>query len=144
MASQIGVLKNSIRKGEGNLVGCLGEVLVARHLKADQNNTYNYDLTRSGVKLEVKTKECTSSPQPHFNCSVAAYNTKQDCDYYVFVRILNDLKRAWILGYMQKNEFFKKATFNKKGETDSTSSFGWTFRADCYNLPIRELNKFKI
>jgi hypothetical protein len=148
IAESIGRLRNSIRRGEGNLVGGIGEVLVKKYVHAKQSNTYDYDLVKASGKLEVKTKECTGQPEPHFNCTVAAYNTKQDCDFYVFVRVLKDMSVAWILGFVDKDTFFKKAYFGKEGEIDPNSGMKWRFKADCYNIridqliPIDELDRY--
>lgn len=148
IADSIGKLKNSIRKGAGNLVGALGEVIVRKFIKGKQDNTYDYDLMKKNGRLEVKTKECTCPPEPHYNCTVAACNTKQDCDFYVFVRVLKELDKAWILGFIDKETFYKKSYFGKKGEIDPNSNMNWKFRADCYNiridqlLPISELDDY--
>jgi hypothetical protein len=142
-AEQMGTLKNSITRGEANLEGFLGEILVAKHIKAQVKNTYNYDLIKDGRKIDVKTKRCTSEPRADYECSIAAYNTKQKCDYYIFVRILEDHSRGWILGMIKKDEYFKRARFCKEGETDPKSHLGWKFKADCYNLEIKELYECK-
>lgn len=142
-AEQMGTLKNSITRGEANLEGFLGEILVAKHIKAQVKNTYDYDLIKDGRKIDVKTKRCTSPPRADYECSIAAYNTKQKCDYYIFVRILEDHSRGWILGGMPKEDYFKKSRFCKKGKIDEKSNLGWTFKADCYNLEIKELEEIK-
>jgi len=139
-AKDLGILKHSFTNGEGNVVGFLGEILVADYLKAEIENTYDYDLIKCGVKLDVKSKRCTSIPRPHYECSVAAYNTRQKCDFYVFVRVLNDYKKAWILGIINKESFFKKSILRKKGFTDISNNM--TFKEDTYNLPIKNLNDF--
>jgi hypothetical protein len=66
------------------------------------------------------------------------HGTKQDCDAYVFVRILTDLSKAWILGGISKQSFYKKATLYRKGDVDSDN--GFMFKADCYNLKIDKLS----
>ena len=43
---------------------------------------------------------------------------KQECDFYVFTRVLNTFKEGWILGYLPKEEYFKMATLYKKGDID--------------------------
>jgi len=47
------------------------------------------------------------------------------------------------LGYMDKKTFFEKAEFNREGEIDKSSPFGWRFKGDCYNMRTDELHKFK-
>ncbi len=136
------LINNSIRHREGGLVGYIGEALVL-HLKGGEiKDTYDYDvIDRNGVKIDVKTKERKVAPLPHYNCTVAAFNTKQKCDRYAFVNVLKDMKTAWYLGSISKEEFFKKAVFRKKGEfdPDSPPTRKFYFTADCYNVPASEL-----
>ena len=89
-ARQMGEINNSITKGDGNIAGFLGEEIANNLIKGDIKNTYDYDIIKDGVKYDVKTKRCTSEPKPYYECSVAAFNTKQKCDYYVFVRNLRE------------------------------------------------------
>lgn len=134
-------LRNSIERGEGNLAGLIGEVVAATVLDAKIQNTYDYDIiTPSGERIDVKTKRCTSKPKPYYDCSIAAYNTKQKCDTYAFVRVLTDYTNAWYLGSLPKEEYFQKATKMKAGELDKSNNF--TVKADCYNLKIENLNEY--
>ena len=102
-AEEMGALKFSITGGAGNLAGFVGERVVADYLGVEKANTYQYDLkTKKERTYDVKTKRCKSKPLPEYTVSVCALNTKQKCDAYVFVRIDNEIKVAWILGYMPK------------------------------------------
>ena len=131
-------LQGSITRGGGSPAGALGEILVRDMMDYRQINTKDYDLyTDQGVRIDVKTKRCTSAPKNYYECSIAAHGTRQDCDEYIFVRVLNNLTRAWILGSISKDEYFEKAVRHKKGEVDESNNF--TFKADCYNLQISEL-----
>jgi len=138
LSEEMGQLRNSITSGEGNLAGFIGEVIVAEIIGASHSNTYDYDLVlQSGKTVDVKTKRTNYPPRTNYDCSVAAFNTKQKCDYYAFVRVKNDLSVAWILGFYDKVQYFKDATFHKKGEFDPDNNF--TFKADCYNISISKL-----
>lgn len=131
-------LQGSITRGGGSPAGALGEILVRDLLGYKQFNTPHYDLyTDQGTRIDVKTKRCTSAPKPFYECSIAAHGVKQVCDEYVFVRVLNNLQRAWILGRISKDEYFEKAVRHKKGDKDDSNNF--TFKSDCYNLEISEL-----
>mgnify|MGYP001579492667 CR=1 FL=1 len=139
-AREMGEIHNSITKGDGNIAGFLGEEVANNVIKGDINNTYDYDIVKNGVTYDVKTKRCTSEPKPYYECSVAAYNTKQKCDHYVFVRLENvngRWTRAWLLGCCEKEDYFKSARFLKKGKTDGNNNF--KVKADCYNMEIRSL-----
>jgi hypothetical protein len=140
-ADEMGRLNNSIKNGEGNVAGFLGELVVADCIGAEVNNTYDYDLKKGLLTFDVKTKLCTSKPKPEYECSVAAFNISQKCDYYVFVRVLEDYSKAWVLGEIAKEDYYKQARFCRKGLTDSKSHIGWKFKADCYNLEISKLRE---
>jgi hypothetical protein len=137
-AEKLPLLKNSIRKGEGSLVAYIGEEVVKNVLNGEIKDTYDYDIVYQDTKVDVKTKERTVAPKAYYECSVADFNTRQDCDEYAFVSVLNTLKEAWYLGKITKSNFYKKATFHRKGEIDPANNF--TFKADCYNIPISLLN----
>ena len=139
-AEELGALRQSITGGAGNLAGFVGERVVADYLGVEKENTYQYDLiTKKAKTYEVKTKRCKFKPLPNYTVSVCALNTNQKCDAYIFVRVNNDIKIAWIVGYMPKDDFYKKAKFCKKGDTDPDSDFGWRFKEDCFNMYIKDL-----
>ena len=140
-AATVGNLQGSITGSMSHVVGAIGEVIVADLTGASEANTYDYDLVRDGERIDVKTKRCNTRPYPHYDCSVAAHGATQDCDNYVFVRILLNMSQAWILGEISKSDFYAKATKYKRGHIDSANSF--EFKADCYNLPISELSDVK-
>jgi hypothetical protein len=145
-AKRLGVLTNSIRSGMGNLVGYLGQLAVEKAIIGMKvEETYDYDLVCDGRRIEVKTKDRTVPPQPFYECSIAKYNPSQATDYYIFAstyRLPRDYNYSliYILGYIEPSEYFKKATHLKKGDIDYQNNF--TVKADCYNLPIRDLHGF--
>ena len=134
---EMGKLYNSILRGKGNMSGFIGEQLALKVLGGAWENTYDYDLKVNDIRIDVKTKQTSVKPLPHYECSIAAFNTKQDCDGYAFVRVLNDFSVGWFLGVLTKQDYFDKATFVKKGEVDPSNNY--TVKADCYNVRIDEL-----
>lgn len=141
-SKDLGALRQSITKGAGNAAGFIGELVVANYLGIKKKNTYQYDLIEPEKcsTYDVKTKRCKSKPLPTYTVSVCALNPNQKCDAYIFVRVTNELDKAWILGYVPKDEFFKKAKFCKRGELDPDSNCHWRFKEDCYNMYIKDLN----
>ena len=158
-AKELGVLKNSILKGEGNVFGYIGEAIVSEYITSinrsaqpkftscEKDGLYNYDLAieytsdahdSKTITLEVKTKRCTSPPRLHYECSVAKFNDRQRADAYVFVRVHKDMKTGWILGYMPPTTFKKQSTHHKRGDRDKSNNF--TFHADCHNIAISKLH----
>ena len=141
-ANKLPLLKNSIRKGKGALVAYIGEEVVKKVLKGQIRDTYDYDITYAKQKrVDVKTKERNYPPKPNYNCTVADFNTTQDCDEYAFVTVLSDHSIAWYLGKISKDKFYKEAIFYKKGQLDPDSSpnYPFYFKADCYNIPTSKL-----
>lgn len=141
MSKSMGTLNNSITKGQGNIVGFLGEIIVAEYLDIILDNTYDYDLIYKNKKIDVKSKKVTTPPKSYYECSIAALNTKQKCDLYIFTRITKDLSRGWILGYLDKEKYLNDSKLLKKDEIDSDN--GWKVLTDCYNLPINKLKDIK-
>jgi len=138
LSTKMGKLPNSITNGGGNLAGFIGEVVVTDLLNAEIKNTYDYDIVDSnGSKIDVKTKRCNSEPKDHYECSIASHGTKQKCNEYIFVRVLNNLTKAWVLGRISKNDYFENSTYHNKGDIDPDN--GFKFRSSCYNLPINKL-----
>lgn len=142
---QMGTLHNSIMKGDGNIAGFIGEEVANSIINGTINNTYDYDITsKSGIKYDVKTKRCTSEPKPFYECSVANFNTKQKCDRYAFVRVEYKNRRwgrAWVLGWLEHDDYFSKAHKLTRGERDPSN--GFLVRADCHNVAISKLKKFR-
>ncbi len=142
-AKTLPLLNNSIRNGKGAVVAYIGEEVVKRVLGGEIEDTYDYDVVYdNGTKVDVKTKERTVEPRENYNCTVADFNTKQECDEYAFVSVLSDHSVAWYLGKISKEVFYKEAKFYKEGELDPDSppSTDFHFKADCYNIPISKLN----
>ena len=142
-AEALGKLKNSIRKGEGNVTGFLGEMAANKVIRGRivSGNSFDYDILKEEISWEVKTKARSVVPKPDYNCSVAEYNTKQKCDRYIFVSLwpLENPTKAYVLGYLTKDEFYKKAFFLKKGQIEPGTP--WRVKASCYNVKISELNQ---
>ena len=140
LAAEVPVLNHSIREGEGTVYGFLGEVVFRERVGGRQANTYDYDIVmKSGVTVDVKTKMVRSMPRPHYECSVTAGHTGQDCDVYAFVRVLEDMTCGWYCGVIAKAAFFEQARLVRAGEQDGDN--GWIATVDCYNLPISDLGQ---
>jgi len=136
----MGKLNNSITKGQGNIAGFIGEIMVSCYLNIKRDNTYEYDLiSNNSQTYDVKTKRCTSIPQPNYAVSVCAFNITHKCDAYIFVRINSELTICWILGYMPKNQYYQQAKFCKKGDPDPDDHRGFKFIENCYNMYIKDL-----
>ena len=139
-ANDLGVLKNSVEKGKGNVLGFLGEIIVAEYYNWTIQNYYDYDIVHKNYKIDVKTKGRKVRPKEDYFATVFNYNTKQACDYYYFVSLHNQ-EKAYLMGIIKKEDFYKKATFNNQGDYDITSppNIPFYFKAHCYNLKYSSL-----
>ena len=102
---------------------------------------YEYDIIISGYKVDVKSISCKFKPPMHYLATVNSCELegdhRQDADLYIFVRIREDCKIAWIVGFIECERFFEMSKFLKKGDT----YHGMTFtKANMNVLPINKLN----
>ena len=135
-ADELGVVRKSITHGEGNVAGFIGEHLAQSTYGGEMVNTFKYDLVLpDGLRIAVKTKRTGVKPKTEYDCSVTDFQIDYDCDGYIFVRVLRNYEKGWVLGYISKDDFKKKSTFHKKGERDG----GFIFRHSCYNVKISDL-----
>lgn len=136
-------IKNSNKKivAGGELVGILGEELFLDNYGGELIDCMDYDIKHPKIgNIDVKTKRCSSPPKDDYTCTVAAYQiNKQQCEFYAFYRIHNNLNDGWFLGIISKEEFLQKATLLKKGNKDGDTSF--VAKADCYNIKISDLRQ---
>ena len=145
-AQELGHLRNSIKRGKGNIDGFVGEVAANALFQGDWSNTYDFDLTYKGYTIDVKTKLTTVKPRDDYEASVADFNTTQQCDFYVFCRVLKGHSVAWLCGIVPKCDFYANARFMTKGQVDGSNNF--VVKADCYNmvhydmpLPVAVVNR---
>ena len=141
---EFGRLNNSVTKGGGNLAGALGEIVVMDTWPdvTEYAGKYDYDLIIKGKKVDVKTKRSDYEPQPTHQQNIFAFNITQKCDYYCFVSVTYDYSTAYIVGWKEKDAFFKEATFKKKGEVDPYGSTRFEFKHDCYTMCAKDLDNY--
>lgn len=145
-AKKLGKLNHSILNGNGNFDGFVGEdgtkTYLGIPLALDQND-YDKDIVYKNKSFDVKTKKTSVIPKDYYEASVAAYNTKQKCDYYIFTRTYypkgSELPvTLFIMGFYPKELYFKEAKFLKKGQKDGDN--GFIVKEDCFNLPYSKLH----
>jgi len=137
-------LKNSITKGESQIYGAIGEVLAMEFLRSrgkevKYEGDYNYDLISNGKKIDVKTIKTDKEPNDDFNANISAFNSSQQTDFYLWCAVSVDMTYGYVIGYLDKNEFYKIAELKKKGEIDWGQ---WTFKSDTYTTKVKNIIKF--
>jgi hypothetical protein len=131
----MGVLASSRTQGKGNLAGFVGEALTERHTSGKLVESYDYDIEICDLKIDVKTKSCSSEPKAHYLCSVMSYQLKNECDGYIFARVNLASGVGWLLGYISKVDLLDRGFFAKKGSPDGR----FTFTEDCWNVKVEDL-----
>lgn len=108
--------------GEGNAAGFAGQKLLhnfAPSLIDHSETEIDWDfLPPSGSPtIDVKSKGNNKyAPALHYDCSVPCYQVEgQDCQIYVFTRIVPGFGGGWLLGFIEKTRFIKEATLRAAG-----------------------------
>jgi len=154
IVKQMPVWKGSHRGLAANEVGVLGEVIIRECLRALDvpfvwDNQTSHDLSVDGKRVEIKTKDRTVRPLPHFGCSVPVYNhPHQNVDWYIFVSLLRGkgsegprrFSEAFILGVIGRKQLGELGKVWKAGETDEAN--GTKFWTDCINVSVDQLRPF--
>ena len=122
------ILKNSIKEGEGNLLGAIGEIVAYDYYKSHEkivihSGDFNFDLLIDGSKIEVKTMEVNATPKDYHECNISLYNAEQDCDYYLFLNVDSNHSTAYIKGYVSKQRFKKIRQLRLKGEKNGSFEY---------------------
>lgn len=136
-------LNNSITEGESQIYGALGEVMVMDFLRSlnkpvNYIGSYDYDLEINGKKIDVKTIKTDKEPTNDFNANISAFNTRQQTDFYLWCSVAESMKYGYIIGYLEKDEFYRLAELKKKGEIDFGS---WVFKSDTYTTKVKNIKK---
>lgn len=143
-------LRRSMRGAAGNEVGAMGELVAMRYLDSvwvpyRDVGLVNHDLTTMHGTVDVKTKERTVAPKPHYDCTVPNYvKGHQMPDLYLFVSLLSDksqgcerFSRGWVLGTMGRLRFEEVSTMWQPESRDESN--GWSATITCWNVPISAL-----
>ena len=147
-ANDLGGIKNSITKGDGNYAGRLGELALAKHLSVEVKDRKDYDIIYDGKKIEVKTKRRAVEPKPDYTVNIAAPSLHQKPDIYAFLSMeyldrdsggnYNDLLNIWLCGYKNAEQFFEEASFWPKGHPDPPA---FKTHRDIYVMKIKDLDE---
>lgn len=115
-------LKNSYTNGSKQDYGALGEIIVMDYFdipKERYRGTKDYDLLWSdGRKIDVKTKSVNSKPKADYYAGIPKQSLHQKNDGYIFVRVKEDMTKAWILGFISSDKLWKYGNRFSKGDID--------------------------
>jgi hypothetical protein len=145
------VYKGSHRKGNANFVGLVGEKLAIAWLRKNgfdpcADNEIEHDLRVGAVRIEVKTKDRTVDPLPHYEATVPQYVYEaQQPDYYLFGSLKRDpsIRTGWhrsfqfgyLVGFLSRSEFDDVKYSEERGYKPN----GANFFCDAWNCKISDL-----
>ena len=137
-----GILKNSLRKGEGTYLGSVGEVVLIdyyknKEVKIKDKQNFDYDFIINDYKIDVKTQSIKYKPKPNFTCHIPNFNIKQDCDFYAFMFINLETNDAYCEGMIRKKDWKLIAKLKKQGEMGYVKPFA----TDTWICLISDLSK---
>jgi hypothetical protein len=145
--------RRSMRGTAGNEVGALGELVAIDYLTSlgipvEDTSSVDCDLTTPYGTIDVKTKERTVRPQPHYDCTVPEYvRDHQHPDWYLFVSLVGTpglgvsrFSEAWVLGTISALQFDRTAVRWEPGRKDAN---GWGATVTCWNVKVASLRSPK-
>ena len=136
-----GVLHNSLTRGNGRMVGFLGEIAFEACMggKYVGDQSFAHDFEFGDVTVDVKSKVCTSAPRPHYAVSVFMSQDKPlKADIYFFVRVMKNFSKVWLVGWAPVGTVQQDKYYRKKGDVDE---HGFKFIGDGYHLPINKTRR---
>lgn len=118
---------NTATPGERPETGPGGELLLHKYWPwLLHQSTPDFDFVApTSYTIDSKAKVGTVRPRvlplsapkkKQYHCTVPCYQRVQQCDYYVFSRIHENLRCGWLLGWMPKAEFWSVGYLRDKGE----------------------------
>jgi DNA primase len=139
-ARALGRLQGSVLQGRGNAIGFVGQYAAAKFLNVPERNSADFDLVYRHLRLEVKSRSCTSKPLGYYRAGDFNHVPLQACDAYLFTRVLAPQKETvWLLGWLTKSEFLRQAQAWKKGEVDPGGDGLFCFAEDSLVIEISKL-----
>ncbi len=146
LAKELGVLRNSIEEGAGNITGFCAELACKKHfgIPLDEiQNTYHYDILVNGITYDVKAKKRKDAPRYWHEASISDYNTSQKCNFYLHTSVtwperISAPTSVYLMGFYPKQQYLDEARFLKKGQIDGSNNF--EVKGDCWNLVYEKLN----
>lgn len=122
----------SFMNGKGNVVGFLGEYMVAQAFpKFNHVDTYNHDFECGDITIDVKTKtqNVDFEPKGEYEASVTNESLNhQHPDCYIFCRIYknkhtNKYEYGWILGAISYDDLMREGRQILKGTDEGNIVF---------------------
>jgi len=130
-------------------VGCIGENAIRSMLNKpwlDWKSGFDWwhDINFNWLKIDVKTMWRKTDVKLNYVNNLIWLQKNYDVDIYIFCSYNFKKSELTICWWITKEEFFKKASFYKKGQ--KRYRFDWTYfitKADLYEIKNSKLNQVK-
>jgi hypothetical protein len=98
-----------------------------------------FDFKVKNKIIEVKTQINEYIPRPFWRCEVTEKQIHREADYYVFNKLSIKRKEIFVVGFISKEKFQKKAIYRRKGDMLD----GWAVIEPKYDVKISDLEELK-
>lgn len=142
---------NLFTAGDKDYTGLLGELIIADYFCQDmgqylkrrpvRQSDVGYDIYLRNEHWDIKTLMSVVKPFPGYRYNVAEVQLETRASGFVFCTILKDYSKAFLCGYISKEEFRVKSIFHKKG--DLVPKNGFRFPCNAYDIGYEELHDIK-
>ena len=129
------------------LVGIISENTIRKHLGYDlmkPNSGFDggFDIIYKGLKLDIKSMRRKHKPLESYVSNIFDDQKKHNCDGYIFTSLSTEDKTLTICGWINKDDFYKKATLYKKGTKRFRGNDTFNLRADNWEILNKYLKTF--
>lgn len=97
------------------------------------------DFIFDSITIDSKAQGCNSKPLPHYSATLYEEQQKRDVDYYIFSRVKNDFKIAWICGIISKDKFFEISKLIPAG----TANNNFVYDQSRYEISYNQLDSIQ-
>jgi hypothetical protein len=99
-----------------------------------------YDFKIGNLIVSVKSRLLVCKPKAHWECDVHASQLGNPGNIYVFVHVLKDFSRAFIVGWMKKADFDAQGIDRKVGDLIPAGSGQWAVKYPMRVIAISQLS----
>lgn len=105
--------------------------LTYRHDRATKSDFFD---PVTGITFDVKKTGMRTAQHPQLDYAHALLHNPRlsGADYFAFVRVLDDLSRAWFCGFMLREDFIKRCRVRHAGDWSDNGNF--QYHADAWEI----------
>jgi hypothetical protein len=124
------------------LTGFLAEAAIKSTFRAldFSPNPRTSNFIHNGLQFESKAQGCNSPPKADYVGTLYPEQLEKPIDYYIFSRVLNNLKLVWICGMVSKHRFLELARYVNA----NTPNRNFTYDQARYDLEYGLMSKVEI